>query len=338
MSDLTASVQTAPDAATRWREWLLVAVGVVASALVLWLALGQPLAAAAYALGVACLAAALGFALRRRRTAEPAEFAAPDWSVTHAAIDRGEEATAIIDRAGRLACANARFADCFGTGSAPPRLGLEGAANEAVEAAARAAWRDGHAAHEPIRAGGREWRLEIDRAGRGQDFLIWRFAPVVRRDPLTDVVDHIRGKVGKALAREGIQTVAVAPDGRIHAANSLFAARATGDAEADVTGSDFVGYFSADEHERIFYAREGTRGPSVRMLHVPVADPEEVAASAAVADPAQTASLFLLIDNQGGVGDSRTGLPQIEALEYLLAFVERVSKGSSGRQDDRPRR
>jgi UDP-N-acetylglucosamine acyltransferase len=34
----------------------------------------------------------------------------------------------------------------------------------------------------------------------------------------------------------------------------------------------------------------------------------------------------------------RSELPQIEALEYLLAFVERVSKGSSGRQDDRPRR
>ncbi|MEI6642195.1 MAG: response regulator [Novosphingobium sp.] len=314
MSDFAASTQAETDPGTRWREWLLVAGGVAASAMVLWLALGQPVAAAAYAFGVACLAAALTFALRRQGTSEPAEFAAPDWSVTHAAIDRGEEATAIIDRAGRLACANARFVECFGTAAAPPRLGLDGAANEAVEGAARAAWRDGHAALEPVMAGGREWRLEIDRAGRGQDFLIWRFAPVVRRDPLTDVVDHIRGKVGKALAREGIQAVAVAPDGRIHAANALFAARATGDAEADVDGSDFVGYFSADEQERIFYGREGTRGPSVRMLHVPVADPEEVATSSAAADPAQTASLFFLIDNQGGVGDSRTGLPQIEAL------------------------
>ncbi len=34
----------------------------------------------------------------------------------------------------------------------------------------------------------------------------------------------------------------------------------------------------------------------------------------------------------------RSELPQIEALEYLVAFVERVSKGSAGRQDDRPRR
>ncbi|MBX9884723.1 MAG: response regulator, partial [Novosphingobium sp.] len=84
------------------------------------------------------------------------------------------------------------------------------------------------------------------------------------------------------------------------------------------TGTDFVGYFSADDQERIFYAREGNRGASVRMLHVPIAEPAAVAAGgaagSAAADPAQTASLFLLIDNQGGVGDTRTGIPQIEAL------------------------
>ena len=50
------------------------------------------------------------------------------------------------------------------------------------------------------------------------------------------------------------------------------------------------------------------------MLHVPIADPDAVLDGSAAADPAQTASLFLLIDNQGGVGDSRTGIPQIEAL------------------------
>lgn len=300
---------------SRWRERLTVAFAVLASALLLWLASGQAVTALAYALGVGCLAIALSFATRPREVAEANEFAPPDWSVTHAAIERGEEATAIIDRAGRLTCANARFAECFGIGAAPPRIsGLESAANEALESAARAAWRDGKAAIEPIIAGGREWRLEIERAGRGQDFLIWRFAPLVRRDPLQDVMGHVRGKVGKALGREGIQIAVVAPDGLIHAANSLFALRATGEAEADIAGSDFVGYFSADEQERIFYAREGNRGSSVRMLHVPIADPEAVATSSVAADPAQTASLFLLIDNQGGVGDTRTGIPQIEAL------------------------
>jgi two-component system cell cycle sensor histidine kinase/response regulator CckA len=314
MSVTALAAETSPAGEGRWRARLAVGGGIVASALVLWFASGQPLAALAYALGVGCLALTLSFSLRPRETSELSEFAPPDWSVTHAAIDRGEEATAIIDRAGRLTCANARFAECFGIGAAPPRLGLEGTQNEALESAARAAWRDGQAALEPVMAGGREWRLDVSRAGRGQDFLIWRFAPVTRSDPLVEVVDHVRGKLGKALGREGIQVVAVAPDGRIHAANSLFAARALGDAEADVAGSDFVGYFSADEQERIFYAREGNRGASVRMLHVPIADPETVAAGSAAADPAQTASLFLLIDNQGGVGDTRTGIPQIEAL------------------------
>jgi len=312
VSTLTADAATANP--SRWRERLTVALAVLASALLLWLASGQVVTALAYALGVGCLAIALAFAGRPREAAEVTDFAPPDWSVTHSAIERGAEATAIIDRAGRLTCANARFAECFGIGSAPPRLGLEGVDNEALESAARAAWRDGRAEYEAIAAGGREWRLEIERAGRGQDFLIWRFAPVVRRDPLQDVIGHVRGKVGQALGREGIQIAVVAPDGLIHAANTLFAARAVGEADADVAGTDFVGYFSADEQERIFYAREGNRGASVRMLHVPIADPEAVAASSAAADPAQTASLFLLIDNQGGVGDTRTGIPQIEAL------------------------
>jgi len=312
VSTLTSDAATANP--SRWRERLTVAFAVVASAGLLWLASGQVVTALAYALGVGCLAIVLAIATRPREAAEVTDFAPPDWSVTHAAIERGAEATAIIDRAGRLTCANARFAECFGIGSAPPRLGLEGVDNEALESAARAAWRDGRAEYEAIAAGGREWRLEIERAGRGQDFLIWRFAPVVRRDPLQDVIGHVRGKVGQALGREGIQIAVVAPDGLIHAANTLFAARAVGEADADVAGTDFVGYFSADEQERIFYAREGNRGASVRMLHVPIADPEAVAASSAAADPAQTASLFLLIDNQGGVGDTRTGIPQIEAL------------------------
>jgi two-component system cell cycle sensor histidine kinase/response regulator CckA len=318
MSVTALAAETSPAGEGRWRARLAVGGGIVASALVLWFASGQPVMALAYAMGLTCLALVLSFALRPQEASVPTEFAPPDWSVTHAAIDRGDDATAIIDRAGRLTCANARFAECFGIGTAPPRLGLEGTQNEALESTARAAWRDGQAVLEPVMAGGRGWRLDVSRAGRGQDFLIWRFAPVVRSDPLVEVVDHVRGKVGAALGREGIQVVAVAPDGRIHAANTLFAARAVGDAEADVAGSDFVGYFSADEQERIYYAREGNRGASVRMLHVPIADPETVAAGSAAADPAQTASLFLLIDNQGGVGDTRTGIPQIEALLWRL--------------------
>ena len=297
-----------------WREWLALAGGVVASALLLWLVSSEPVLALAYAGGVGCLSAALFFALGQRGEPETAEFAAPDWSVTHAAIDRGNEAMAIIDRAGRLACANARFAECFGIGTAPPRLPIEAPQQEAVEAAARAAWRDGRAVVEPVDAAGITWRLEIDRAGRGEDFLVWRFEPVIRRDPLAEAVGHLSGKVGRALAREGIQAAVVAPDGRIHATNALFAARALGDAEAETTGTDFVGYFNADEQERIFYAREGTKGAPVRLIHVPIADPDLVAKDGAAGDPAQTASLFLLIDNQGGVGDARTGLPQIEAL------------------------
>jgi two-component system cell cycle sensor histidine kinase/response regulator CckA len=75
-------------------------------------------------------------------------------------------------------------------------------------------------------------------------------------------------------------------------------------------GSDFVSWFRADDSERIFYAREGARGAPVRFVHVPIADPD----GAASADPARVPSLFLIIDNDGALGDARAGLPQIEAL------------------------
>ena len=120
------------------REWLMVAGGVLVSAVVLWLGSGEPVLALAYAGGVGCLAAALMAALRQRGEPDTPELAAPDWSVTFAAIDRGTQAMAIIDRAGRLACANARFTDCFGIGTAPPRLGLDGAAQNTHSTASSA--------------------------------------------------------------------------------------------------------------------------------------------------------------------------------------------------------
>ncbi|MFX9023806.1 hypothetical protein ABTN14_19480, partial [Acinetobacter baumannii] len=68
---------------------------------------------------------------------------APDWSVTNAALEQDEAAVAIIDRAGRLVCANARFAEWLGPGAAPPRLPLDPRDADRAEQGARAAWRDG---------------------------------------------------------------------------------------------------------------------------------------------------------------------------------------------------
>jgi len=157
----------------------------------------------------------------------------PDWSATVAAIDRGTQAMAIIDRAGRLACANARFADCFGIGTTPPRLGSTAprrprrlrtppARLGAMAGRGRAdqcRWQRMAAGNRPCRA-------------RRTDYLVWRFEPLVHQDLVEEAIGHFGGRAGCALAREGI----MAAGGRAGWADSTppircSLARAVGDAE-----------------------------------------------------------------------------------------------------------
>jgi two-component system cell cycle sensor histidine kinase/response regulator CckA len=300
----------AQDARAPWREWLLLGGALVATAVLLWAVSGEPVVAVAFAGGALLLGGALRLALRLRPQVAAPDFAAPDWSVTHAAIERPDMGIAITDRAGRLACASLRFSEWFGLGAAPPRLPVSKPQAEALDAAARTAWRDGRATLDLIETATGRWSGEVARAGRGEDYLVWRFTPVNQRDLVAEMVQHIGGKVGRALARESIQAAVVAPDGRILAGNTAFASRASGEENGAVAGTEFVSWFRSDEQERIYYAREGAKGIPVRFIHMPVADPD----GGIDADPSHTASLFILLDNQGGVGDARTGLPQIEAL------------------------
>ena len=292
------------------RDFALVVLALVASAVLLWLVSGQLLLGAAFLAATVALGT-IAFVLVRRPPAEQAPvFASPDWSVTYAAIEREDMAVAITDRAGRLVCANSRFTDWFGAKAAPPRLPLDAGSSAALEDAGRCAWRDGQGRVEALASATGRWTAGVERAGRGDDYLVWRFTPLVTGDLVADMAAHVAGKLGRALAREGVQAALVNPEGVVIAANPAFAARAAGDGAASVAGSDFVSFLRSDEQERIYYAREGRKGVPVRLVHIPVADPDGTADT----DPSRTPSLFLLLDNQGGMGDVRAGLPQIEAL------------------------
>ncbi|WP_420383308.1 response regulator [Novosphingobium sp.] len=305
-----------------WRDTALVALAVLASIAALYVVSGQALVAAAYAGGIVVLGLIIRTGLALRPVAAAPEFAAPDWSVTHAAIDDPAQAVAITDRAGRLVCANARFADWFGT-AAPPRLPLAAADPARAEEAARTAWRDGAAHVTQVSAETGEYALSVYRAGRGEDHLIWRLTPVIVRDATTEAIAAIGGMAGRALGRESIQAAIVAPDGRVLAANAAFALRAVGSETAAIIDSDFVSHFESDASQDIYFVQERGRGLPVRFLHVPIADP----AAGAPADPSLAPSLFLVIDSHAGVGDARAGLPQIEALlarlPLGLAMVDR---------------
>lgn len=295
-------------------DWVLLGAGLAFTAVLIGLVSGEPLVAAGYAAGVLAFAAAGRMLMRPRVAATTIELAAPDWSVTQAAIDRPDAAVAITDRAGRLVCANPRFESWFGVATAPPRLPLEDTARERLERAARGAWRDGEAMADGLEgeAGSdQRWKARVVRSGRGEDHLVWTVWPVVVPDLVADAAAAIGGKLGRALSDAGILAAVVAPEGGILAANPAFAERATGDPTTAVTGSDFVGYLRSDERERIFFAREGRKGSALRLIHLPVADPD----TGADPDPARTPSLMLLIEGGAAAGEGgRSAIPQIEAL------------------------
>jgi two-component system cell cycle sensor histidine kinase/response regulator CckA len=299
--------------------WLPVAGAMALSAGLLLAITREPLLVGVYVGGLLVLGAA-GWALALRRPAERrAELALPDWSVTVTAIAQPGMAIAITDRAGRLVCANPRFEEWFGAAHAPPRLPVDTPSSERLATAARAAWRDGKARVDLIEAVGdvhpARWQGDVERTGRGEDFLVWRLSPIVAPDPVSELVQHLDGKLGRALAQAGIAAAIVDPDGAIRAANAGFALRATGDAMAALTGREFVSLLNQDEGDRITWAREGQRGAPLTLYYLPVADPDVQGEP----DPDATPSLMLLVDagvGLGGGGGEVSGgaAPHLEAL------------------------
>jgi two-component system cell cycle sensor histidine kinase/response regulator CckA len=292
-------------------------VAAVASVALLGLATGDAVIVLAFVGGLTALLAA-GAALARIRPATNDDrFAEPDWSVTVAAIERPGLAVAVTDRASRLTCANSTYTDWFGTAHAPPNLPLARASQEALVRAARIAWRDGEGHAEAIESedGEGNWTAYAQRAGRGEDYIVWRFEPVGGEDPVAELGQRISGQLGKLLSRAGIEAALVGADGIVRAAAAGFAERAAGDPRATLAGQDFVSLLRTDERERIFFAREGRRGSPQTLIHVALGDPDAPRAPSADEAP----SLMLLVDSGVGLGcgwegSSAAAAPQLEAL------------------------
>ncbi len=300
-------------------DWLLIGAGLIASLTLLWFVTGQPLVVAGFAGGVLALGGLVRSLSMREGPVREAEYALPDWSVTVAAIERPDTAIAITDRAGRLVCANARYEEWFGTAHAPPRLPVDAASLDRLARAARSGWRDGKGSADLIEgvfadSGAGRWRGLASRAGRGDDFLVWQFTPMMAPDPVGDLVVQLDGKLGRALTLAGISAAIVDPDGKIRAASAGFAARAIGDGAALLTGTDFVTLLRQDDRDRISWARDGRKGAPLTMYFLPITDPDAIAAP----DPDTTPSLMLLVDGGvgmgGGGGEVQAAVPHLEAL------------------------
>lgn len=290
------------------------------TALVLWRASDSALVALAFAGAVAVLGG-LGFAaLTLVPTNRESALAQPDWSVMVEAIEQDGVAVAITDRANRLVCANAAYRAWFGAGQAPPNLPLDRPSLEALTRTAREAWRDGRASAERLVAasGSAGWQASAARAGRGDDYLVWRLSPLAE-DNLTDnVAGWLGGLFGLLLSRAGVEGALVSPAGIIGAVTPGFGERAVGDRTATLAGQEFVSHLRTDDRDRIFFAREGRRGSPQTLLQVPLAPP----AAGGEGDAAEAPSLMLLVDSGVGIGGwdgaGQAATPQLEALLEAL--------------------
>jgi len=301
---------------------IAVAAAVLASIVLIQFATDNTTATLAYAGGLVVLGL-IAFAAARARVggqiaAEPDQ---PDWSVTVAAIERADQAVAITDRANRLVCANATFELWFGSSNAPPRMPVDGTSVEKLTRLARAAWRDGQGGEAVVVADeDQSWEAQAVRAGGGDDYLVWRFTPVTRTNPLAGMGGHITGLFGRVLGAAGIAVALVSPDGMVRAANPALARRALGDENASMSGQEFVRLLRSDDRERIYFAREGQKGSPQTLVQVPLVDPEAAAEEKVPGKAAAEApSIMLLIDSGiglGGWGGETKG--QAAQLESLL--------------------
>nr|WP_298928666.1 response regulator [uncultured Erythrobacter sp.] len=297
------------------------AAGLVVSALLLFAVTSDWVITLAYALGLGVLLGGIFVFDRVRTEPDAASDTAPDWAVTFAAIESEGDGTAIAitDRANRMVCANTAFVSAFGLGSAPPSLPLERAELEAMTRLAREAWRDGAGQLDELvtSSTAEAWRVNVKRAGRGEDHLIWRFVKLAAENG--DSVDDLdlSGPFGRMLSRAGIETVITTAGGVVRSVSAGFAERAAGDNSATLAGQDFVSFLRSDDRDRIFFTREGRGGTPQTLVDVPLLDP----ANSRKANPDAAATLMLLIDSGVGIGGGWEGSAQagVAQLEALLA-------------------
>jgi two-component system cell cycle sensor histidine kinase/response regulator CckA len=311
---------TLPTPSTRPLVPLLTALtaGLAAALLVLFLLGNQ---AVAIGFGAAALLVA-GALLLARKLFPPAEAAETmiDWSVAHALAAASRDALAVTDRAGRLVCANERYAQLFAGYPTPPSLPVGDPGIALLGGAGRAAWRDGQGRGGPFDVKGAPVTAHVERVG--EEMLVWRFTGAETLDLAQQVQALLSGHTGDRLGEAGIMAAVIAPDGRIRTANRVFRHRATGDVENMIDGRDFARFLITDSAGLVRFEREGLSGTPLRVLQIPFLE----------ADDAPL--LVALLDEEGGaISQPAIGVSATAHVRSLIALlpVGMALVGSDGR-------
>ncbi|MGT2515221.1 response regulator [Sphingomonas panni] len=289
--------------------------GGIAAALVLWTIGSVPVAIGFVAAAILLSGVALG--LRRWNSDSAVAEPVVDWSLAQTLAAVSPHALAVTDRAGRLVCANDRYAALFGGYPTPPGVLGDGVDGSALAGAARAAWRDGEA-KATVRQGDAPLIATLTRAGEAM--LVWRFEGGQAIAEAVTMRAMIAGDAGERLGNAGVMVALLSADGRIRAANRVFRARAVGNEDAAIEGRDFARFLVTDSRGRVRFDREGLGGDPLRIVQVPFVD-----------DPAGPMLVAMLDEEEAPVGLMPIAAPgsaaQVRALVSLLpvgmALVDR---------------
>ncbi|NUS99815.1 MAG: response regulator [Sphingomonas sp.] len=296
----------------RGGRWLLPVLGVAA---LLSLGLAWLLFGTAPTLVLAGLAAAGAFAAARALNIgapPPTEMLGqgPDYGLVGAALALCEEPAAITSQDGALLAANEAYRMRFD--AVPPlKLPADQESNQSLLTAVSMAWRDGAGCVAGVATLGGVSPVEVQRAGLRNDLLLWRFPSPQAADPLTLAVQGISGITGERLTRSGVLAALVDGEGRVLAANKLFADRAFPSGRADESPR-FSELVHVGEDGLFHLPAEGEAGLALRAVHVPV-------------NPTQPngTGTFLLFDGSEGSSGSSNLQALLEMLPIGLALVDR---------------
>jgi two-component system cell cycle sensor histidine kinase/response regulator CckA len=297
---------------SRGEPWLvpLILAALLSGLALLALATGQLIPAVGLGIG-AVAAVVFGWAKRAPALAVggPATVA-PDYALVAAALNLCQDPAALTDGAGNLLSLNRAYRGRFPALPHPLALGSGAEAQAALAEAQALALREGEACVSGLHTPDGPLVASLERVGQGRDLLLWRF-PRPRRSPISVLADRIGGTEGEVFGEAGVLAAAVDADGRVLAANPLFHRRTK---LAPGGGAQFEGLLEAAGEGRVRLAVEGSEGPILRLLHIPV-DPGS-------GQPAGLALLFATGETPG-LAEPASLQALLELLPLGLALVDR---------------
>jgi two-component system cell cycle sensor histidine kinase/response regulator CckA len=294
-------------------RWLLPALAGAAllSAVAVWWLLG-PIAAGALALLALTGAIAGGLAIRRKDGTTGGEIlgGGPDYALVGAALALCDEPAAITSTDGALLAANEAYRERF-EAIPPLRLSADDESSQSLIAAVSMAWRDGAGCAAGVATLAGTVAIEVQRAGLRSDMLLWRFPSAQVADPLALAIQGISGPTGEGLTRAGVLAAVVNGEGRLLAANKLFADRAIPSGQGD-DSPRFTTLVEVGEDGLFRIPGEGEAGTAMRAVHVPV-------------HPAKPKGpgTFLLFDSSEGSSTLTNVQALLDMLPIGLALVDR---------------